>query len=295
MSKIYFFLLIGNLFSQYISDNSYSSAESSAMVGAIVAEDGNSWSIFQNPAGIVEIKDKGFLFGVSSSNLYGYEWLPSKNLTFTTKVPLIGKLSFAFQQFETKYNKITLSEEQVISFGKGFYLQNDNNSHLSIGYTANFINWSLAKSAGLSGDGSDGLILNDASSISVDLGLLSSLREKYRFGVHFKNIASSAIGKGISRQILPRRINVGITYLPSPTLSTSFVSEYLLGQDNMQIKLAFKYRLNSNFILFTGAQSNPNRFGIGLKIVLEQKFISYSLLSHPVLPTTHQFNLGFSL
>ena len=295
MTKIYYILLIGNLFSQYISDNSFSSAESSAMVGAIVAEHGNSWSIFQNPAGIVEIKDKGFLFGVSSSNLYGHTWLPTKNLTFTGKMPLIGKISLAFQQFETKYNKITLSEEQVISFGKGYYLQNDNNSYLSIGYTANMINWSLAKSAGLSGDGSDGLILNDATSISFDLGLLSSLRKKYRFGVYFKNIASSAIGKGLSRHILPRRINVGITYLPSPTLSTSFVSEYLLGTEKMQIKTAFKYKLNPNFILYTGAQSNPNRFGIGMKIILMEKFISYSLLSHPVLPTTHQFNLGFSL
>ena len=295
MKFIYFILIVGNLFSQYISDNTYSHAESSAMAWAIVAEKGNEWSIFSNPAGIVEIQDKKLLLGLGTSNLYGYSWLPSHNLTLAAKLPFIGKTSFAIQEFETKYNGVSLSKEQVISLGKGYYLQNDKNSHLSFGYTINLINWSLGKSAGLSGDGNTGIELGDTSTFSIDIGFLSSLRSKYRFGVYLKNISSSSLGKGTSNQILPRRINVGITYLPAPYLSTSLVSEHLLGSDNIQTKAAFKYNLNSNLILYTGAQSNPNRFGIGFKFIISNKFISYGLLSHHVLPITHQFNIGFSL
>jgi len=156
----------------------------------------------------------------------------------------------------------------------------------------------------VSGDGSDGLELGSINSITIDFGVLASLRESYRFGVFLKNINSGALGKGITRQVLPRRINAGITYIPMPGLSTSIVSEHLLGRDDMQIKAAIRYNLNSNLEIYTGAQSNPNRFGLGFTIKLfrvtdaelgDNYTLSYGLLTHPVLPMTHQFNIGLSL
>jgi len=110
-----------------------------------------------------------------------------------------------------------------------------------------------------------------------------------------KNINSGALGKGITRQVLPRRINVGITYMPMKGLATSIVSEYLLGRDDMQIKAAIRYNLNSNLEIYAGAQSNPNRFGMGATFTLNQQSVSYGLLTHPVLPMTHQFNIGIVL
>ena len=110
-----------------------------------------------------------------------------------------------------------------------------------------------------------------------------------------KNINSGALGKGMTRQALPRRINAGITYMPMKGLATSIVSEYLLGRDDMQIKAAIRYNLNSNLEIYTGAQSNPNRFGMGATFTLNQQSVSYGLLTHPVLPMTHQFNIGIVL
>ena len=78
-------------------------------------------------------------------------------------------------------------------------------------------------------------------------------------------------------------------------LSTSIVSEYLLGRDNMQIKGAVKYTLNPHIKIYAGAQSNPNRFGIGTTFIYNNTSISYGLLTHPVLPMTHQFSLGYKL
>jgi hypothetical protein len=72
----------------------------------------------------------------------------------------------------------------------------------------------------------------------------------------------------------------------------------------MQIKAAIRYNLNSNLEIYTGAQSNPNRFGLGFTIKLDRVTdaelgdnytLSYGLLTHPVLPMTHQFNIGLSL
>lgn len=293
MFKFYFILLFTPLLTQTISDYAYTHAEVAAMAGAVVAEGGSNWSIFHNPAGITEVD--GTHLSAGSGNLYGFKWLPAYNLSGTTSLPIIGKISFALQQLETKYSGTTLSTEQTLSIAQGFELQHDKNSRLAIGYTANFVQWDLGRSAGVSGDGSDGLDLGSINSITIDFGVLASLREKYRFGVILKNINSGALGKGMTRQVLAQRINVGITYMPMAGLATSIVSEHLLGRDDMQIKAAIRYNLNSNIELYTGAQSNPNRFGMGATFTFTNQSISYGLLTHPVLPITHQFNIGIIL
>ena len=59
-----------------------------------------------------------------------------------------------------------------------------------------------------------------------------------------------------------------------------------------------RYRVNSLFDLYSGAQSNPNRLGFGFKISIGKtdrlKFI-YGLLTHPVLPLTQQASIGIEL
>ena len=293
MTNFFLLLLLSIPLAQTVSDNAYTSAEVSAMAGAVVAETGSNWSLFHNPAGITEVD--GLQVSLGGGKLYGYDWLPASNLSCTIPIRGIGTIGFAFQQLETKYSGKTLSKEQTLSIAQGLDLQHDKNSRLSIGYTANFVQWELGKSAGVSGDGSDGLELGNVNSITINFGVLASLREKYRFGVYLKNINSGGLGKGITRQVLPRRINAGITYMPMTGLATSIVSEYLLGRDDMQIKAAIRYNLNSNLEIYAGAQSNPNRFGLGATFTSTNQSISYGLLTHPVLPITHQINIGIIL
>ena len=292
MQKYLYCFLLTASFAQ-VSDYAYTGAEASAMAGAIVAEKGNNWSIFHNPAGMTEID--GTHFSAGGGKLYGFNWLPIYHLNSIISIPEIGQIGFALQQLETKYSGKTLSKEQTLSIAQGFELQHDKNSHLSVGYTANFVQWDLGRSAGVSGDGTDGLELGGVNAVTIDFGVLASLREKYRFGVLLKNINSGALGRGITRQVLPRRINVGITYMPITGLATSIVSEHLLGRDDLQIKGAIRYNLNSYLEIYSGAQSNPNRFGMGATITINRQSVSYGLLTHPVLPMTHQFNIGLSL
>ena len=191
---LYFFLLTAS-FAQ-VSDLAYTGAEVSAMAGAVVAEEGNDWSIFHNPAGLTEIN--GTHFSAGGGKLYGFKWLPSYQLNGFIPIPIFGKTGFAIQQLETKYNEIVLSTEQTISIAQGFDLQHDKNSRLSIGYTTNIVQWDLGNSAGISGNGSDGLELGNLNAVTLDIGVLASLRKKYRFGVFLKNINSGALGKGIT-------------------------------------------------------------------------------------------------
>ena len=301
MSKFLFLLIFSFSYAQTVSDYSYTGTVATAMAGAVVAEEGKSWSIFHNPAGMTEIETMQFSAG--GGNLYSFNWLPSYNLSGIVTMPIIGQFGFALQQLETKYLKTTLSKEQTISMAQGFDIQHDKNSRLAIGYTANFVLWDLGKSSGINGDGSNGFDLGSVNTVTVDVGVLASLREKYRFGVLLKNINSGALGQSITRQVLPRRINVGITYMPISELSTSIVSERLLGRDDLQIKGAIRYSLNPLLELYTGAQSNPNRIGFGFKLNLDNphKFaekrlsFTFGILTHPVLPITQQLSIGFEL
>ena len=292
MQKYLYCFLLTASFAQ-VSDYAYTGAEASAMAGAVVAEKGNNWSIFHNPAGLTEID--GTHFSAGGGNLYDFKWLPYYNLNGTIPIPILGKMGFALQQLETKSDGAVLSTEQTISIAQGFDIQHDKNSRLSLGYTANFVQWDLGSSAGISGNGTEGLDLGNVNAVTVDFGVLASLRKKYRFGAFLKNINSGAVGKGMTRQVLPRRINAGITYIPMTRLSTSIVSEHLLGRDDQQIKCAIRYNLNSFLQIYAGAQSNPNRLGIGTTFTLNRQSISYGLLTHPVLPMTHQFTIGIFL
>ena len=147
----------------------------------------------------------------------------------------------------------------------------------------------------MSGDGSDGLNLGTLNTVTIDLGFIATLRHKYRCGVYIKNINSGAIGRGMTRTVLPRRLNAGVTYLPISTLSTSISMERLLGDSDIQIKGGLQYSLNSRINLMIGAQANPNRFGIGAKFKFINQTVTYGLITHPVLPITHQLSLGLIL
>ena len=298
MHKYLFIVLLTASFAQ-VSDYAYMGAEATALAGANVSQRGGSESIYHNPAGIAEINTIRFYAG--GGNLYGFNWLTAYHMSGIIPITGIGHIGFSIQQLETKYGEITLSTEQTISMAQGFNLQKDKNSHLAIGYTVNFVQWNLGNSAGINGNGSEGFELGSVKSVTIDFGVLASLRKKYRFGVFMKNINSGALGKGMTRQVLPRRINAGITYMPISGLSTSFVTESLLGRDDLQIKGAIHYSLNPFLELYTGAQSNPNRLGFGLKLsrgnlhnIAGKKLVfTYGLLTHPVLPMTQQISIGF--
>jgi hypothetical protein len=96
----------------------------------------------------------------------------------------------------------------------------------------------------------------------------------------------------MSRTILPRRLNAGINYIPISNLSTSISMERLLGDTEVQMKGGLQYSINSVIDIMMGVQSNPNRFGFGTKIKLNDQSITYGLITHPVLPITHQISIG---
>jgi hypothetical protein len=290
MKKNIFFIIFLNIFfSQSISDYPYVSAKPTGMVGAVVSEKGDSWSIFHNPAAIVEIND--FNFSIGNSTIFGVKGLTHQQINGYLKIPILGRIGLGLNQLKTEHEGIILSEENTLSIAQGITLQRDKNSQLAIGYTMNLIQWDLGKSAGSNGDGTNGIEIGSLNSMSLDIGLLASLRSKFRFGIFMKNFSSNSIGTGSTKQDLTQRINLGITYMPLPELSTSLVSEKLIGNEELQIKGSISYNLSHFIEIYSGIQANPNRLGAGMTITILDHEISYGIITHPVLPLTQQFNL----
>jgi len=295
MKNILSILLLTTTFisAQVASDYTYTGAEATALAGAVVANPGNTTSLFHNPAGIAELDGLSLTSG--QSNLYGLSYIPLRFIGCSWKSPWFGTIGLSSIQSSVEYLSTELSKEISISFSNGFYLLNDKNSKFMVGYSVNFMDWNLGHSAGVSGDASDGLDLGSVNAVGVDFGIQAVLREKHRVGVFIKNINSPTIGRGNSNQYLPRRMNVGIAYFPYPRLMTSLVAERLLGDSQLQIKSGIQYSINEIITLRFGLQSNPNRFGLGIVLRMNPAIIEYSLLTHPVLSATHNMSIGFSL
>tara|TARA_Y100001935_G_scaffold46089_1_gene37872 strand:+ start:65 stop:946 length:882 start_codon:yes stop_codon:yes gene_type:complete len=284
-----FIIFITNIFSQSLSSYSFNSSVSSSLAGAAVSNRLGIWSVYHNPALLVESENNSASIGYS--NLYNQNFLPQSNFGLVLRTKKIN-LGIKFSNLSVKNQNIDLLKESLIGVSSGIYLLNDNNSSLSMGITSNLYMIDFGPSAGSLGDGSNGLDSDPISSLGIDLGFLGVLRDKNRLGVFIKNINSPTIGEGFSNQNLPRVFHIGLTTIPNNFMEVSFSAEQLLGYHSAQYRTALQYKLNRSFQLNTGVQINPNRFGIGFSYQKDSFNISYGYLTHHVLPGTHQFNFG---
>ena len=282
-------IFIATIFSQSLSSYSFNSSVSSSLAGAAVSNRLGIWSVYHNPALLVESENNSASIGYS--NLYNQNFLPQSNFGLVLRTKKIN-LGIKFSNLSVKNQNIDLLKESLIGVSSGIYLLNDNNSSLSMGITSNLYMIDFGPSAGSLGDGSNGLDSDPISSLGIDLGFLGVLRDKNRLGVFIKNINSPTIGEGFSNQNLPRVFHIGLTTIPNNFMEVSFSAEQLLGYHSAQYRTALQYKLNRSFQLNTGVQINPNRFGIGFSYQKDSFNISYGYLTHHVLPGTHQFNFG---
>ena len=302
MKKILLLLLAFNIIlSQVTTDQVFTTSRSLSMAGSLVSNPSYTESIFFNPAGLALADSHGFLIG--ESDHYNLEFINFSYASFVYQSKELGNLGFGVQQFGTQgkreddngdYEDIYLSSEIALSFAQGFSLLNDRNSSLHLGYTLNGFILKQASSAGTLGDGTNGLGKKDLYNFGIDVGLLASLRNKMQVGVFIKNINSPSMGRGSTLQYLPRKLVMGISYMPLEKLNTHFNLETLLGYKDIHFSFGFEYRINHMFVLNSGIMIKPNRFGFGFSYSpIKEVVISFGTLTHPVLPVSNSLEVGF--
>lgn len=287
---IILFSLQSMIFSQVVSDYIYIGHTANATAGAVVSQQGSNWCLYHNPSGLTDVKDIQFDSG--TSNLYNTSFLKYSNIGVIVpqRIVRIGAIGISINGLDIKYQNVSISKEQSIGFSHAFYIQKDVNSSVSIGYRINQNIWRLGATAGSSGDGSDGQDASVKNLSSLDFGVQASLRKQYRFGAYIKNIYSQ---KFDNKDQLPKRLNIGMTYIPNSQFETTIAVHQKLGLRDTQLALGIKFRINQYLIFNTGIQSYPSRFAMGLSTEFKKVNLDYSVLTHHVLPITHQVGIGF--
>jgi len=292
MRYIHFIFIINIILGQVITDNSFNSTRSISLAGATVSNPGKIESVFSNPANLSSSTKSSFLIGNTNfyeQNFLSYEYF---SLLYSSSKKINIALSMQRLGTNTKDNDNMLSSEESISLSQGFTLLNDRNSSLRLGYNINYYIYKQGRTAGTSGDGSNGLPSKRILSYGLDLGILASLREKIIMGAFIKNINSPSIGRSKNYQYLPRRMNIGFSYIPTNRLVTMFNYEKNINSKVTQFRFGLEYELHKFFTLRSGVQMKPNKIGFGFSSLVNDNIIlSYGVLTDPILPLTHSFEL----
>ncbi len=288
-SSAFILILLSFIFAQVATEQLYHGAYDMALAGSNVAHQVDAWAALENPAGLARVTGINATLGYN--RLYNQSYLPHTMLAAALAVGKFGVAGLALDRIAVSYQDNDLTSETALSLTQGFYLQKDRNSTLAFGYALKFLQVDYGQSAGITGDGSDGIKLGTSSTVGLDIGITASLRERHRLGVRVLNVNRPSLDNGNFQADLPRAIQLGLSYSPYNLVWTNFA---LIRSANYPTQYAagIEYQILPALTLVSGVQSNPNRLGSGLRINLAMLTIDYGLLTHPVLPVSHQFALG---
>ena len=288
---VVFSVLVGLSFGQVTTDTPYKSAAMGALMGSNIAYSADGSSLLLNPASIGNVEDGTVL--ASTQRIYNQSYLPHSILATVLDLPSgVGKLGLSFESMSVSYQDRTLSGETALGLSHAFNLREDRISSLNMGYTLKYLSIDYGQSAGATGDGSDGMDLGSSSAFAVDLGFQATLSKRHWLRGVAHNINRPMIGSGSAAFNLHRDIQAGFSYAPTQQVVTSFMLVSSPGFDT-ELHAGLEYGLNAYFTLRAGIQSQPNRFGTGFSFNAKGIALDYALLTHPVLPATHQLSLAY--
>lgn len=288
---ILLFMVTGLAWSQVTTDVMYKTARSTALAASDIAHVTGGNALFTNPAALVDVDRRSVVAGYQ--NLFGQSWLPYTIFGLSSQLPGVwGTVGVSLESSGVSYQDTSLSNELAVGFSHGFYLMQDRLSALAVGYTIKYYAIDLGQSAGYAGTGSGGLDLGNGSAIGVNIALRANLSQRHWGAVVVKNINQPRIGVNSAKVDLPREIQAGIGYTPYNRVWTTFSLVSSVGHDT-QFHAGLEYGISDMFSLLTGIQSSPNRVGLGFNAHLVGFDLGYGLLTHPVLPMTHQFTLQY--
>ncbi|MCF7808120.1 MAG: hypothetical protein K9M49_03335 [Candidatus Marinimicrobia bacterium] len=286
-------LLANVVLAQVTSTLETTTARSTALAASHVASSGSAELLFTNPALLAEYEGLGFIAGYQ--NVFSQRFLNHSVVGFAYDTDhKFGNVGATTTTLATRSGSVNLAEETAMGLHYGNYLMQDRLSSLAIGLTLNYMQISYGLSAGPSGDGTDGSSLGSASMIGVDVGFLATLGKRHRAAALVRNINNPSMGRDGYKTALPQTLIGGFAYTPVDEVTTTFSLNYTSGHP-VEFHGGLEYKLNPQFSILSGMQSQPNRLSAGLKMEIVGINIEYGVITHPVLPLTHAISMNFHI
>jgi len=265
-SNFFILMLIGVSFQSAHSQNgNYNLGARSAAMGESSVSISDHWAVFNNVAGIAEIKAPSALF--SYQNKYAISALSTFGAAFIQPLSFgtAGISAYRFGDDLFSEQKLSLSFADKIGF-------------VSLGTTLNYVQFRIE------GIGSKGLI-------SIDFGGVVSFGERFFFGAYISNINQARI-VSFENENLPTIMKVGFSYLPVDGLMLNAEIEKDLDFKE-RFKTGVEYKFYKQFYARTGFHTQPFSASFGLGFRPKKITIDYTFSNNPNLGDIHELSVAY--
>ena len=257
------------------------SARARGMSGAFVASCNDPNAIFYNPGALAN-SEQGISLGYAQLFNNSFQILMSGALAY--RLPGIGTISLGMQAMDVEFEGQKLEQEGTYSLAHSFLLMGDVHSQLYVGYGLNLYYLKFGETVG-------GIDPGNSTTYGVNLGGLAILHQRTRIAFAVKNLNNPSMGSNQTFD-LPQHLALGIAYEPYDGVITEIDLSQKLGEET-KIQAGIEFEVMDNFWLRTGVSTYPNSISGGFGLLFKGIKIDYGFSSHPVLPLTHQFSLGY--
>ncbi len=267
MKPGYFFLVCFLLFSISILPQVGPGAKQIALSHSDAALSSDVFTLFNNPAGLSEIKwrEAGVYYSPAP---FGFSEMANGyiayNEPFNWGSIAIGGMNYGFDLY--KENKILLGASYNLA--DKFFL----------GAVINFHTVSIRN-------------YGSANSFYFDLGGLAYVTDQLRWGFAIQNVNRASFGK--EKDLIPVVFRTGFSYdvMSNISLNTSLEKDVL---QNAALLFGINYDVVKYFSIRTGFSNEPSSITAGIGINYSLFSLDYAVFTHPDLGLTHQAGIIIS-
>ncbi len=260
-----FFVIPISMFASF--EKKESGAKEQSLGNAMVAETGNPFAIFYNPANISFIN--GINIYADYRNFYGMPGIYQADIVSNFSVINIP-VSLAFSKYGNElYSEIQLSMGSNILINKAFTF----GASLQL-YSLSISNYGTSNTWGL------------------NIGLRYNVIEKVNIGAHITNINNPTIGQ--NKEDLPQTFSLGVKYdiFPKSIILFELFRDIRYGQD---YRCGVEYEIFNKSYLRIGVSDKTDTYSFGTGIEIDRFIVDYSLMVHNILGSSHSVTAGVCL
>ena len=254
------------------------SPRSRAMGGAVSSLSDNKFASFYNPATSINLKNN---FSISYTKPFSNNFERLSAAIFSMKLPKrAGVVSLGLQSFDVDYENVNLLSEKVYAMSHSFKLLKDVHSEIDFGYGFNMYYLAIES-------------MGNQPSFGFNLGMLATLHNRTNVGFYIQNLNNPKVGEN-NDQALPQKITASISYIPFPTVITSFELQKAINTDvdsKTEIHTGTEITIYKFLKLRFGLRNNPAQYSMGFGLNVKNILIDNGYSTH-TKGDTHQVSIG---
>ncbi len=237
----------------------------SMSLGGVSSPIGNSWSIFNNPAGLTYLNGADAIFGYQTI----FDYSPFNTVTAAVNYPTefatasFGVYRFGDELFNSAMASLGLAKKIGI---------------MSLGIKADYLQYNI------DGFGKKAVFV-------AEMGGIATLTPHLTFGMHLYNFTQAVISDAKGEKV-PVIIRLSMKYKAAENLALYLEGEKDIDLD-ADVKFGLAYAIIEALELRTGFSTTTNRMTFGAGFNVKQFTIDYGLRSNPSLGATHNFGLTY--